>query len=363
MKRLEIVSWMCIVLGSIFPAGCSGNMQSKSNGEPKKPRHLTLRGHSNRVRAVAFSPDGKRLASGGFDGFIRTWNTTTGKKLLAFWGPSGVFSIAFSPDGKRLASGYLDGSIRIWDAAAGKKLLTIKARRSWDVPDIMYSIAFSPDGKRLVSGSDDKAITIWDTVTGKELLTLDEGCVRCVAFSPDGKRLASGGYDTITLWNIATGKKLLTLKGYLGGGQGEVRSVAFSPDGKRLASGSNDVDIKIWDTVTGKELLTLKGRLGNMDLGKIIEHADLDPGSGSVYSVAFSPDGKRLASGGWGGIKIWDTVTGKKLLAVDGHSDRVMSVAFSPDGKRLASGSEDKTVKIWYMSEWMKPLKKIKSDR
>jgi len=160
-----------------------------------------------------------------------------------------VKSIAFSPDGKRLASGHTGGIIQLWDTATGKELLTLKGH----LGDVA-SVTFSPDGKRLVSGSEgysgrsDNTIKLWGTVTGKELLTLrghSQG-VCSVAFSPDGKRLASGSQDlTIKLWDTVTGKELLTLKEH----SQAVLSVAFSPDGKRLASGSLDQSIKLWNTL------------------------------------------------------------------------------------------------------------------
>ena len=294
---------------------------------------LTLKGHSAEISSVAFSPDGKRLASGNYDETIKLWDTTTGKELLTL--KVLAVSVAFSPDGKHLASGGT-GPITLWDTATGKRLRTLKGHPNW-----VQSIAFSPDGKRLVSGSWDKTIKLWDTVTGKELLTLKghSGGVLSVAFSPGGKRLASGSWDkTIKLWDTVIGKELLTLKGH----SKMVLSVAFSPDGKRLASvsGSKANTIKLWNTVTGKQLLTLKGH------------------SKMVVSVAFSPDGKRLASGSYDKtLKLWDAVTGKEMLTFKGHSHDVWSVAFSPDGKRLASGSTDYTVKIWDALEWTKSPK------
>ena len=287
---------------------------------------LTLRGHSHDVHSVAFSPDGKRLASGSRDKTIKLWDTVTGEELLTLKGHTeGVSSVAFSPDSKRLASGSNDRTI-IWDAATGKELLMLKGS------DWVASVAFSPDGKRLASGGGFPrlsygTIKLWDTVTGKELLTLKghSKTVSSVAFSPDSQRLASGSWDsTIKLWEADTGRELLTLKGH----SGVVESVAFSLDSKHLASGSYDDTIKLWDTVTGKELLTLKG------------HTE------GVSSVAFSPDSQRVASGS-SAIKLWSTFTGKELRSLKGHSDAVQSVAFSPDSKCLASGSRDGTITLW----------------
>jgi len=333
---------------------------------------ITLRGHSDWVRSVAFSPDSKRLASGCGDKTIKIWDALAGGELLTLKGHSGeVSSVAFSPDGKLLASGSYDGSIKLWDAASGKELLTIKgasdrmiprpispdgerlvpgrvgksirqylASRVKNPPVVqrdsgkVCSVAFSPDGRRLASGGRDNTVRIWDSASGKKLLMLEghSHWVSSVVFSPDGKRLASGSHDKTTrIWDSVTGKKLLTLKGHANG----VRSVAFTSDGKRLASFTG-VTAKLWDTIAGKELLTLKGCRG----------AD--------RSMALSPDGKLLAVGNSEpeGATIWDMVARKALLRFHKHAHGAWSVAFSPDGKLLASGGGDGTVKIWDVSDW-----------
>ncbi|MBW4446485.1 MAG: CHAT domain-containing protein [Spirirestis rafaelensis WJT71-NPBG6] len=279
-----------------------------------------LQGHSESVNSVAFSPDGKTLASGSSDKTIKLWDVATGSPKQTLTGHSEwVNSVAFSPDGKTLASGSGDKTIKLWDVATGKLSQTLTGDRN-----LVFSVAFSPDGKTLASGSEDKTIKLWDVATGKlsQTLTGHRNVVISVAFSPDGKTLASGSEDkTIKLWDVATGKLSQTLTGH---------SVAFSPDGKALASGSEDKTIKLWDVATGKLSQTLSGH------------------SESVNSVAFSPDGKTLASGSWDKtIKLWDVATGKLSQTLTGHSEYVRSVAFSPDGKTLASGSEGNTIKLW----------------
>jgi len=285
----------------------------------------TLKGHGITVTSVAFSPDGKRLATGSLDRTARLWDAATGQELIILKGHGdSVLSVAFSPDGKRLATGSADRTVRLWDAATGRELATFKGHE-----DRVPSVAFSPDGKRLATGSRDRTVRLWDVATGRELATLKghaEG-VLSASFSPDGKRLATGSWDhTIKLWDVATGRELITLKGHTDG----VFSVSFSPDGKRLATGSADRTIKLWDAATGLELITLKG------------HAKI------VYSVSFSPDGKRLAAGSADRtVRLWDAVANQELITLKGHAEGVYTVAFSPDGRRLATGSWDRTMKLW----------------
>ncbi|MBI1761067.1 MAG: AAA-like domain-containing protein [Acidobacteria bacterium] len=327
---------------------------------------LTFKGHSDRVLSVAFSPDGKRLATGSSDRTVKLWDTATGQELLTLKEPAGqIISVAFSPDGTRLATGSEARTV-LWDSATGQELLALSGPAS-----LVYAVAFSPDGKHLATGNSDQTAKLWDAATGQRLLTLKghASLVYAVAFSPDGKRLATGSADqTAKLWDAATGQELLTLKGH----SINVSAVAFSPDGQRLATGSYDRTAKLWDAATGAELLTLKGhsdaacliafspdgqrlatgsydrtaKLWNAATGQ--ELLTLKGHSDSVSSVAFSPDGKNVASGSMDRtVKLWDAATGQALLTLKGHSDAISSVAFSPDGKRLATGSADRTVKLW----------------
>jgi WD40 repeat protein len=295
--------------------------------------HLTifLRGHTNWVRNLAFSPDGQTLASGSADGTIILWDAATGQPIgQPLTGHTAeVRSVAFSPDGQTLASGSADQTIILWDVTTGQSIGQPLTGHDFDV----NSVAFSPDGQTLASGSRDNTVILWDDTTGQPIgqpLTGHTAEVWSVAFSPDGQTLASGSANgTIILWDVTTGQpigKPLTEHDF------DVFSVAFSPDGQTLASGSRDLAIILWDVATGQPI-------GQPLTG----HSD------SVFSVAFSPDGQTLASGSRDfTIILWDVATGQPIgQPFTGHSGWVNSVAFSPDGQALASGSVDQTIILW----------------
>jgi RNA polymerase sigma factor (sigma-70 family) len=318
-------------------------LPEETSARAEAPEPLTLKGHTSEVASVYFSPDGKRILSGGgvlprpgrppVPGEVKVWDAEKGTEILALKGhTANVSSVCFSPDGKRIATAGADQTVRVWDAEKGEEILILKEQtRSTG------SVCFSPDGKRIASLSAEH-IKVWDAEKGKELLTLTAQ-VRpngSVCFSPDGKRIAavypwsSKGKvvpGEIKVWDAETGKELLTLKGHTG----YVFGVVFSPDGKRLASaGAEDQTVRVWDAEKGEELLALKGH------------------TAPISSVCFSPDGKRLASASWDKtVKVWDAEKGQELLTLEGHTDLVRCVCFSPDGKRLASASKDQMVKVW----------------
>ena len=306
----------------------------------QSPFPAVLDGHGGRVYSVAFSPEGRVLASACDQGVrpdgslvkggrrVRLWDVASQTCTAALTGPEGAAScVTFSPDGGMLASGNSGQPVHLWRLGSRfRKGPVILA----DDTDVM-SVAFSPDGALLATGNCHKTVRLWDVAARTCLATLSghAGWVHSVAFDLDGGMLATGSGDhTIRLWDIATRTCLATLAGH-----GEiVREVAFSPDGAILASGSVDKTIRLWD-VAARACVAV-----------------LTDGFTPVFSVAFSPDGSLLASGGPDStVQLWDVAAGTRIATLTGHAKAVTSVAFSPDGSTLASGSHDKTVRLWHL--------------
>jgi regulation of enolase protein 1 (concanavalin A-like superfamily) len=281
---------------------------------------------------MAFTRDGKTLATGGADRSIRLWNVDTREPIRVLQGPksepdpnsgsAAPVAVAYSPDGKSVATAGEDGQVSIYGLPSRALL------RSWQAhADVAAVVAFSPDGKTLVSGGYDKAVKFWNPATGELVRSLDghTGWVLALAFSPDGQTLASGSYDrSIRLWNVADGHERQALAGHTA----TVRSLAFSHAGKLLASASADRTVRLWDATSGQTLATLAGH------------------EGGVRAVAFSPDDRLLASGGEDQtVKVWNVDSRDLRGTLTGHTDIVSAVAFAQ--KTLVSTSWDLTIRTW----------------
>jgi WD40 repeat protein len=309
-------------------------------------------GHRGRVWAVAASADGTRLVTGGGDGTVRLWDAGTGKEVVSSPSDEGreaVHALALSPDGKLLASGGADGKVRLWDPVNLKELRRLKGHE-----DGTLAVAFSPDGKVLASGGRDAKVRLW-AATGEKLAETDKPRVTvcAVAFSPDGKWLACGDKAAVGvfgggqpgrvyLWRLA--EKLSDGLGkprHAREAGGDVWAVAFSPDGKTVATGGMRDGVFLWDAEAGKELRRLK-------VGENVY----------VSSLAFSPDGKLLLCGVTGGdswvrpdcrglVQVWEMASGKQVRTVEGSGAAVWSVTAFADGRRFATGGADGTALVY----------------
>ncbi|EMD36926.1 hypothetical protein CERSUDRAFT_155292 [Gelatoporia subvermispora B] len=348
---------------------------------------LYIKGHTNSVRSVAFSPNGAFIASGSDDRTVQMWNAQTGEEVTKpFVGHTDdVNAVAFSPDGAYIASGSSDMTVRLWNTVTGEEVrqpLSGHDGRIW-------SVAFSPDGTLIISASGDKTIRVWDIIMGRNTtkpLRGHAGEVNSVAFSPDGTNIVSGSDDrTIRVWDVKLGREIIKP---LTGHEGLIWSVIFSPDGVHIVSGSTDSTVRVWNARTGEQVLaSLTGRtheirsiafpadgshinststsdhtmhIGNTRVDKRI----IEPPTGydpRVLSVAFSPDMIHIASGSADStIRVWNTRTGEEVMKpLTGHDGLVWSIAFSPDGTHIISGSADSTVRVWDMrtgEEVIEPL-------
>jgi len=279
------------------------------------------------MRSVAFSNDGRLLASGFLQGNLQVWEVSSGVKLYSHSAHlAGVTSVAFSPNNLWLASGSRDNTIKLWEADTGQELRVLRGHKAE-----VSAVAFSPDGQWLMSASHDRTIKIWRVVTGREAQTLEGHAMRVTAaiFTPDGQTIVSGSWDkTIRLWSVSTGLTARVLTGHARG----IASLAISPspgaNGRWLASGGEDAMVKLWDLEMGVEARTFSGHRN------------------SVTSVAFSPNGELLASGCLGRVALlWKLSTGEVIKRLRYENISYNSVAFSPQGQWLALGNRD--LQLW----------------
>ena len=290
------------------------------------------------------SPDGTRAFSTDLNG-PKLWDAASGKLLFKFEPPEDTLAastlpprgrmldtysaLAFSPDGQRVAAGAVYGTARVWDVNTGRPVVGIANR-----PGNTDAMVFSPDSSKLLTATEDRAIRIWDAVSGKLTATLlgHDGRVKSMAFSPDGNRVLTTQSDplAVKVWQFGSCCGVSVLSGH----EMAVTAVAFSPVEPLLASASRDSTVRLWNVSNGREIVTLLGHREGVD------------------ALAFSPDGTFLASGSQDQtIRIWDGRTGRSVRTLVGHNRAVTSLAFSSDSNRLVSGSWDETIRIWDVRE------------
>ena len=293
-------------------------------------------GHSSRITSLAWSPDGKLLASASYDKTIHLYDASNGKELSVLSGHRDrINALSWSPDNKFLASASDDGFVNLWDLATGKVTFAYSQHSGH-----VNTVAWSPDGVRLASAGDDHLVHLWSPSADKTLLTYTEhqGKVCSIAWSPDSQRIASGGEDArLYIWEPDKSQprrwflsNLFSQRGHevLKGHQKRLNSLSWSSDGKRLASAGSDYDVYIWDAHTGHKMSQI--------VGESMQNA-----------IAWSPDQKHIAVGGNDKtVRIYNTLT-RKEFAYRGHAGYIFAVAWSPDGSRLASAGVDRTVQVW----------------
>ncbi|KAF2019219.1 WD40 repeat-like protein [Aaosphaeria arxii CBS 175.79] len=291
------------------------------SGNPEK--RLTSRTFF--VNDLAFTPNGRQLASGAIEAEARLWDTTTLAPLAKLKGPANkISSVTISADGMLMAGGSDDTTVVIWDLNTHTILHTLREHSRW-----VNSVAFSPDGKLLASGSMDESVRVWNPENGEQLSVLESNssCINAVAFSPDNSMIAAASVDqTVRLWNIKSEEIILLLDGHTG----SVNSVRFSPDGMRIVSGADDKTVRVWDTRSGSEIMVLEDHQRR------------------VMTVAWSPDARTLATGSEDTtVRLWDADTGAGVAILKGHTSGINAVTFGPDSRTVASSSFNEEVRLW----------------
>lgn len=307
-------------------------VQTRSSGiaGPPDGANTTYRLPSDTVYALAWSPDGRRIASGGLDRMVQVRETMTGVSSLIYRAhASSISALAWAPDGHSIASASLDKTIQVWNALNGERLSTYDEHSG-----MIYALAWSPDGKYIAStsgGGTNNSVQVWGAITGQTIFSSHDASYwsRALAWSPDGKCLAVGFWREVQLWNLTRKVKIATYRGH----NNWIRALAWSPDGKHIASACEDNTVQVWDTTKERPLVTQRG------------HSEW------VGSVVWSPDSKHIASASKDNvIYVWNATTGAVLLTKRGSGASVQALLWLPDGKHIVSASSDGTIQIKLLS-------------
>jgi serine/threonine protein kinase len=304
--------------------------KTSEHGTPSSAALITYREHTEKIHKLAWSPDGKHIASSSLDETMHIWQALTGSSVLIQRVNSlQATSIAWSPDGKCIAatSGLASDTIQIYDASSGQ--ISTKYANYTDHEESIQALAWSPDGRYMASAGEDKTVQVWDVTTGRTIHTHRGHSMNVtnVAWSPDSRRIASCSEDkTVQVWDATNGGNIFVYYAH----QDKVNAVTWSPGSTHIASASEDRTIHVWDASSGRKVLMYSSH------------------DGGVTDVAWAHDGLRIASSSLDEtVQIWHVMTGNTLFTYTSHTDWISSIAWSPDGKYIASGSWDKTIQVW----------------
>lgn len=310
LRRIELITARLEGTPSQAPLGPVGELRK-------------FEGHTDEIKSVAISADGRYAASGGLDQTVRVWNLASGKSEAILKGHTKqIWGVAFHPNGRQVASASWDTTARLWDIKSGSE------SKRFTHPVDVNGVAVSRDGSQLLVGCDNRQPYLWNINTGEEVKRFNgfTNYVYAVAFAPDGRHVAAGSADkSIRVYDLVSGNQVRVIDG-----QGSsVQALAFSPDGRHLYSCGNGAAHQ-WEVATGKETRRFEGQ------------------SGQVLGMALSGDGRRLVTGGDDKmLRLWDAGSGKQLQAFKGHTDAINSVAVSANGRFAVSGGLDRTVRLW----------------